>query len=337
LSSPKAFPNESGSALRDAPKVGRPPAVSTAALRKHYGARVALDGLALSLDSGEIVGLLGPNGAGKTTALSILAGVLQPDEGSVHIAGYDLESEPLAARRNLGLAPQSLALYPSLTAYENLLFFAQMQGLTHAESHPAAKDLLEQAGLADRANDRVATFSGGMKRRLNLVCAMAHRPALLLLDEPTAGVDPQSRELIFGMVTAAAARGAGCLYSTHYMEEAERLCSRAILIDRGRLVAAGTIPQLVTRAGAAARIDLVTHLPLPPEWSRELAGCVAVAAERPGAATIRVDDLDMVPAIVTLAQRAGGGVIEFNVRRTNLQDAFIALTGHALRDAPDAS
>jgi linearmycin/streptolysin S transport system ATP-binding protein len=341
LSLPDALADQADRVARDAPDEGRPRAAIAIALHKRYGSRTALDGLAISLDAGEIVGLLGPNGAGKTTTLSILAGVLRPDAGTVQIAGHDLDAEPLAARRNLGLAPQSLALYPSLTAHENLSFFARMQGLTSAEARPATRALLEQAGLTDRADDLVATFSGGMRRRLNLVCAMAHRPALLLLDEATAGVDPQSRELIFTMVAAAAARGAGCLYSTHYMEEAERLCARVILIDHGRLVAAGTIPQLIARAGAAARIDLVTHSPLPPGWSRDLRGVkeLAVAADRTSAAAaMSVDDLDVVPAIVALAQAAGGGgVIEFNLRRTNLQDAFIALTGHALRDAPDGS
>lgn len=336
MSLANAFANESGPVASEASNADRPRAVVAADLRKRYGTRVALDNLALSIDSGEVVGLLGPNGAGKTTTLSILAGVIRPDAGSVRIAGYDLEDEPVAARRSLGLAPQSLALYPSLTARENLAFFARMQGLTHAAAKSVARELLEQAGLADRADDRVATFSGGMKRRLNLVCAIAHRPALLLLDEPTAGVDPQSRELIYRMVTEAASRGAGCLYSTHYMEEVERICSRVILIDHGKLVAAGTISQLIARAGAAARIDLVTHVPLPAGWSRELPCAVATAVECPGAATISVDDLGTVPAIVALAQAAGGGVVEFNLRRTNLQDAFIALTGHALRDAPDA-
>jgi ABC-2 type transport system ATP-binding protein len=339
LSLPNALADEPNHAARDVPGKGRPPAAVATALHKRYGSRTALDSLVLSVNAGEIVGLLGPNGAGKTTTLSILAGVLRPDTGTVQIAGHDLDGEPLAARRNLGLAPQSLALYPSLTARENLSFFARMQGLTRAEEHPATDVLLDQAGLIDRADDLVATFSGGMKRRLNLVCAMAHRPALLLLDEATAGVDPQSRELIFTMVEAAAARGAGCLYSTHYMEEAERLCARVILIDRGRLVAAGTIPQLIARAGAAARIDLVTHSPLPPGWSRDLHGVkvLALAADGAGTAAISVDDLDAVPAIVNLAQAAGGGIIEFNLHRTNLQDAFIALTGHALRDAPDES
>jgi ABC-2 type transport system ATP-binding protein len=335
LSLATALPTESSPIVSSAEDERRPLALVATALCKSYGARIALDRLTLSLEAGEIVGLLGPNGAGKTTTLSILAGVMPPDEGSMRIAGHDLAAEPLIARRNLGLAPQSLALYPNLTARENLTFFARMQGLTRAGAKSVARELIEQAGLADRADDRVAVFSGGMKRRMNLVCAMAHRPALLLLDEPTAGVDPQSRELIFRMVTEAASRGAGCLYSTHYMEEVERLCSRAILIDHGRLVAEGTVAHLIALAGAAARVDLVTRAPLPPAWSGDLPGAAAIVEERPSGATISVEDLDSVPAIVALARAAGDGVVEFNLRRTNLQDAFIALTGHALRDTPD--
>ncbi|MGH7838001.1 MAG: ABC transporter ATP-binding protein, partial [Candidatus Binataceae bacterium] len=217
MSPTDAIANELSAADSDSP------AMVAVALSKRYGARLALDRFDLTLEHGEIVGLLGPNGAGKTTTLSILSGVIRPDAGSVSVAGHDLDTDGLAARRNLGLAPQSLALYPSLTARENLSFFGRMQGLSRVAAHTAADALLEQAGLADRAGERVATFSGGMQRRLNMVCAMPHRPALVLLDEPTAGVDPQSRELIFSMVEAAAAQGAACLYSTHYMEEAERL------------------------------------------------------------------------------------------------------------------
>ena len=222
-------------------------------LRKAFGTRVAVDGVSITVRAHELVGLLGPNGAGKTTTLSMLSGVLKPDTGSVSIAGLDLDRNPLAARRQLGLVPQSIALYPALTAAENLAFFGKIQGLAAAQSSTRTRNLLEAVGLADRAADAVEGFSGGMKRRLNLACGMIHSPEVLLLDEPTVGVDPQSRGRIFDVVVDAAAHGAAILYSTHYMEEVERICTRVILIDHGRTVADGTAAELIAQIARRAR------------------------------------------------------------------------------------
>jgi ABC-2 type transport system ATP-binding protein len=309
------------------------PTIEAANLRKRFDGHTALDGISVSAAAGEVVGLLGPNGAGKTTTLSILAGILRPDSGAARIAGFDLSVQPEAARRKLGLVPQSIALYPALSAAENLHFFGRMQGLGAHEARSAAAKVLDQVGLADRADDVVATFSGGMKRRLNLACGMLHKPAALLLDEPTAGVDPQSRERIFAVVGAAAAAGAAVLYSTHYMEEVERLCHRAILIDRGRVVAAGTSAELIENAGAQPRIELVTRAPLPPGWSAVLDGVSELPVDVANRASLALANPDQVPEVLRLAERLGGEVEEFHLHRPNLQDAFIALTGHALRDA----
>ncbi len=268
--------------------------------------------------------------------MSIIAGVLEPNAGTVLINDRDLSADSEAARRQLGFAPQSLALYPSLTANENLIFFARMQGLTRSAARQTAEELLDDAGLASRADDLAGTFSGGMKRRLNLICAMAHRPSLLLLDEPTAGVDPQSRELIFVMLEKAAANGTACLYSTHYMEEVERLCKRVILLDHGRIVGQGSVSQLIAQAGVTTRIELKTRIPLPPDWSKCLPSVVELAPENVDSSIVALglNSSDRVIEIIKTAEALGSGIIEFNLRRANLHDAFIKLTGHALRDDP---
>ena len=304
-------------------------------LRKRYGARQALQGVSASVAAGEMVGLLGPNGAGKTTTLSILAGVLRPDSGRVRLCGHELLAAPVAARRSLGLVPQALGLYPTLTAMENLLFFGRIQGLSGGVARSAALALLDEVGLADRAQDVAAAFSGGMKRRLNLVCGMLHQPPVLLLDEPTAGADPQSRERIFGVVKAAATRGAAVLYSTNYMEEAERLCDRVILIDHGRIAAAGTPTQLIKLAGAQLRVELLTRAVMAAGWSSGLAGAREIPSASNGSslAALTLQSPDQVPQVLAVAERLGGSVVEFHLHMPNLQDAFLALTGHGLRDA----
>ena len=312
------------------------PMIRAEELRKRYGDRVALDGVSFSVNAGEIVGLLGPNGAGKTTTLSILSGVIAPDSGRASIAKHDLATDPRAARRSLGLVPQSLALYPTLTALENLMFWGRIQGMSSSDASGHARILLEQVGLADRADDVVDEFSGGMMRRLNIACGMMHFPDAIMLDEPTVGVDPQSRGRIFAVVEAAAQAGGAILYSTHYMEEAERLCNRIVLIDHGKIVAQGTDRELIALAGTEPRIEIMTKKALPPGWSEGIDGVGEMPWEVvdgfAAAATLR--NLDQVPDVVRRAGEVGDEVIEFHVHRPNLQDAFLKLTGHALRDAP---
>ncbi len=305
-------------------------------LRKSYDDRVALDGVSLDVNRGEIVALLGPNGAGKTTTLSILSGVFAPDSGSVSIAGHDLATTKRQARDNLGLVPQSLALYPTLTAMENLMFFGRIQGLSSRRAKEASIKLLEEVGLSDRADDIVEGFSGGMKRRLNIACGMLHSPVAIMLDEPTVGVDPQSRERIFTVVEAAAARGAAILYSTHYMEEAERLCDRIILIDHGNIVARGTAAELIALAGTETRLEVTTRKALAPGWCNGMTGVIELPWQvaEGFAAALSVASIDHVPELIRRAGEMGSEVIEFHVHRPNLQDAFLKLTGHALRDAP---
>jgi len=311
------------------------PIIEAQDLSKRYGDRVAIDGVSISVNEGEIVGLLGPNGAGKTTTLSLLSGVIGPDSGRVSIAGHDLAASPRQARSSLGLVPQSMALYPTLTALENLLFFGRMQGLSSRDAMSRARGLLEEVGLSDRSRDLVGEFSGGMKRRLNLACGMLHFPAAIMLDEPTVGVDPQSRGRIFAVIEAAAQSGGAILYSTHYMEEAERLCNRIVLIDHGKIVAQGTDTELIALAGTEPRLEIVTKKALPRGWSNGIAGVSELpwAALDEFAAALTLATLDQVPDVIRRAGEMGDEVVEFHVHRPNLQDAFLKLTGHALRDA----
>ena len=217
-------------------------------LRLALGGRTVLDGVSFTLEAGEVVGLLGPNGAGKTTTLGVLSTLRRPAAGTAVVAGHSVTTAPAAVRGTLGVVPQAVALYPPLTARENLAFFARVLGLARAQVATAITRALALVGLEDRADDAVATFSGGMQRRLNLACGLLHAPRVVLLDEPTVGVDPQSRERIHDAMRAQVRRGAAVLYSTHYLEEAERVCDRVVLIDHGRVIAAGT-PASLERGG----------------------------------------------------------------------------------------
>jgi ABC-2 type transport system ATP-binding protein len=210
-------------------------------LSKRYGERVAVNAISFSIAKGETVGLLGPNGAGKTTAIAMISGISRPDGGEVRLGGMSLTQDANALKRRVGLVPQDLALYDELSAWTNLQLFGGLYGLSAAELQPRAKAALALVGLADRSADRVKTFSGGMKRRLNIAGALLHEPDLILLDEPTVGVDPQSRNAIFDNLEELKRRGKTLLYTTHYMEEAERLCDRVLILDHGQILANDTV------------------------------------------------------------------------------------------------
>ena len=273
-------------------------------IRKRFGATTAVDGLDLDVREGEIYGLLGPNGAGKSTTIAITTGLLAPDSGSVDLLGLGSPRAP-EVRRHLGLAPQEITLYADLTARENLVFLGRIHGV--AEPRRRAAELLERVGLDARGDDRVAGFSGGMKRRLNLAAALVHDPRLVLLDEPTAGVDPQSRHSILELVRGLAAAGRTVVYTTHYMEEAARLCDRVGIVDHGRMLDEGTVAELVARHGGRA----------------------VVTVERDGAATtILADD----PVAEVSRQLATGGVTGVRVERADLETVFLSLTGRSLRE-----
>jgi ABC-2 type transport system ATP-binding protein len=220
------------------------PLVAVQSLTKRFGDRTAVGGISFGIERGEIFGLLGPNGAGKSTTVNMLSTYLPPDAGEIWIGGLPV-SAGMEVKRLVGYVPQELALYEDLTAAENLDFFARMYDLPRYERRERVHEVMDAVGLADRAGDAVRTFSGGMKRRLNLALGIVHRPAFLMLDEPTAGVDPQSREKIFDIIRSLQARGTTLLYTTHYMEEAEHLCNRIAIMDNGQIIAAGTLEELL--------------------------------------------------------------------------------------------
>jgi ABC-2 type transport system ATP-binding protein len=313
--------------------MSQPAVIEAAHLRKSYGARLAVDDLTFSVNTGEVVGLLGPNGAGKTSTLSILATLIVPDAGEIRISGIDSRVTPNLLRRKLGFVPQSIALYPPLSAIQNLEILARVHGLTRPLARSRSVEILEVVGLHDRADDPVWTLSGGMKRRLNLACGLVHRPEALLLDEPTVGVDPQSRESIFATIRILADAGVAVLYSTHYMEEVERLCDRALLIDRGRLMAEGTVAQLIELGGRHPRMEITFEKPPRPGWYDGLFGVKELLPRTvESMIALELTSLRQVNELLERAHNAGGRPLEFVVHSPNLSDAFIALTGHALRD-----
>jgi ABC-2 type transport system ATP-binding protein len=300
-------------------------------LARSFGDLVAVDDVSFTIADGETYGLLGPNGAGKTTTISMVVGLLGPDRGTVHVAGLEMTPTAREPRRIVGYVPQELALYPDLTARENLQFFARL----HRVDDRAARidEVLEVTGLRDRADDRTDEFSGGMKRRLNIGIGLLHRPRLLVLDEPTVGVDPQSRDAILDAVEHLGEGGVGVLYTTHYMEEAERLCDRVGIIDHGRLVGEGTRRELTSLVG---QHDVVR---LSVSGDREATGTALAATEGVDAAAVTVDGVE-----VTLADAAaslprllaavpsGITVQSVTVEEPDLEAVFLHLTGRALRD-----
>ncbi len=298
---------------------------------KTYGPRTALDHVRFTVTGGMVTGLLGPNGAGKSTALSIVATLLAADAGAVTVAGHRLPAEARRVRRLLGLVPQRLALYPPLTARENLEFFARMQGLRGRDAREGVARVLALVALDGRGDEPVAQFSGGMRRRLNLACGILHRPRVVLLDEPTAGVDPQSRERIFEAVETLAREGAAVLYSTHYMEEAQRLCARVVLLDDGHVVATGSPAELVAQTGMRPRVVLRTARPLPLAFL-DGAPPARVVAHEGTAVTLEVAHESEVASVLLAVVRAGGDIVEMSVHHPDLADAFFVLTGRALRD-----
>jgi ABC-2 type transport system ATP-binding protein len=300
-------------------------------LSKRFGDTVAVSGLCLEIEQGETFGLLGPNGAGKTTTLSLLATLLEPTEGDAQIHGHSLRDEIATVRRLVGLVPQDLALYPNLSAEENLRFFARLYGATRTRSQ--LDDLLGLAGLRHRASDRVHTFSGGMKRRLNLVCSLVHEPKLLLLDEPTVGVDPQSRERIFEAVERIAGSGTTVIYTTHYMEEAERLCDRIAILDGGVVAAIGTLSELLAIVGAGEVIDLGIELPRLSDAQQAAIPGLRDLKRTNGRTRLIVESAARALGPLTgLVGEALEGEADLRVYPVDLARVFLHVTGREMRD-----
>jgi ABC-2 type transport system ATP-binding protein len=308
--------------------------LDTVGLTKRFGDRVAVDGVSFTIAEGETYGLLGPNGAGKTTTISMVCGLLRRDGGTVWVAGHDLDRQPTEVRRAIGYVPQDLALYPDLTARENLRFFGRLQSLGGRALTARTAEVLDLVGLADRADDRVSEFSGGMKRRLNIGVGLLHRPRLLVLDEPTVGVDPQSRNAILASVADLGGEGIGVLYTTHYMEEAERLCDRVGIIDQGRLRAEGTRRELVALIGGQDHLRLgVDGDPAPAAALLGQRSDVTVAVAADHAVELTLDDgPGRLPDVLDSLRRAGVRVTAVQISEPDLESVFLHLTGRALRD-----
>ncbi|MFZ5814306.1 MAG: ATP-binding cassette domain-containing protein [Bacillota bacterium] len=304
-------------------------------LVKRFGQHEAVRGISFAVGRGESFGLLGPNGAGKSTTIAMICGLLSPSEGEIFVGGVDVRKEPLRAKRMMGVVPQEIALYPSLSARENLLFWGQMYGYFGADLARRVDEALEIVSLTDRQKERIETYSGGMKRRINIAASLLHRPELLIMDEPTVGIDPQSRNNILETVRRLNSEySMSLLYTSHYMEEVEYLCQRLGIIDHGKLIALGSLEEVRRLAGSGSTVRLKLVNP-----DSELAALVAAV---PGVRQTRLEDGALVALVeqvgetlapmLAAAAAAGRRVLGVEVEEPNLESVFLHLTGRALRD-----
>ena len=310
------------------------PVLRCSGLRKTYRDLVAVDDVSFHIEPGETYGLLGPNGAGKTTSISIAAGLLHADAGEVEVAGQRMTPHATDAKAAVGLVPQELAIYPDLTARENLRFFARLYEMDRQRIARRVDEVLEVIGLTDRADDRASEFSGGMKRRLNIGIGLLHEPTLLILDEPTVGVDPQSRNAILESVEHLATEGMAVLYTTHYMEEAERLCTRIGIIDEGRIVAEGTRRELVATVGGQdhVRLEVAGDAAAVAAACEALEEVTSADLDDGGVACVVSDAAATLPHVLAAATGTGATITGVEVHGADLETVFLHLTGKALRD-----
>ena len=301
---------------------------------KRFGGRVAVDCVDLSVHEGEIFGLLGPNGAGKTTIISLLATLLVPDDGEITICGFNLRQEARRVRPLIGFVPQEMGLYPTLSAWDNLAFFGRVYGLYGSNLRERVTNVLGLVGLSERASDPVQTFSGGMKRRLNIAAGLVHKPRILFLDEPTVGVDPQSRNFIFEHVERLNEEGITIVYTTHYMEEVERLCDRVAIMDQGSILALDTTIGLVNRLGAGViymglpRASLEPILPDVRAISE-----VLTATEEKGRLKIETSNARLaLLELIGLCNARNVSIVSLEMLEPTLESVFLHLTGKRLRD-----
>ncbi|MBL8055216.1 MAG: ABC transporter ATP-binding protein [Anaerolineales bacterium] len=315
-------------------------AVEVHDLHKSFGSLQAVRGVTFAARAGEVLSLLGPNGAGKSTTIAMLSGLIRPDEGDACIEGQSIRNTPAAAKAALGVVPQEIALYPDLSARENLEFWGKMYGLRGAALRQRVDEVLDVIGLKDRQKDRVGKFSGGMKRRVNIGAALLHKPRVVIMDEPTVGIDPQSRRHILDNVKDLNAQGMTVLYVTHYMEEAAELSDHIAIVDQGRVIAYGTHAELMALVGEQTRVDLklsADGAALAAEW-RTAPGVTQVslaedAAGGPPMASVLCDDSNRVlPHLFEIAGRHGVRLASVDIQEPNLETVFLHLTGKALRD-----
>ena len=305
-------------------------------LVKKYGDFTAVKGISFHIKEGEIFSLLGPNGAGKTTTISMLSTLYTPTSGDATIGGHSIAKNPMAVKQMIGVVPQEIALYEDLTARENLIFWGQMYGLSGKALHSRVDEVLEQIGLTDKAKNRVKTYSGGMKRRVNIGVGLLHKPRLLFMDEPTVGIDPQSRRAILDTVKDLNKQGMTVLYTTHYMEEAQELSDRVGIIDHGELIALGTQAELTKQVGQAE--TLILHIGEnedPEALARAVSNVEGVQkadVTNNEVSIITPDAKDVLASVVSKANERGIKIRSIDIREPNLEAVFLHLTGRALRD-----
>ncbi len=309
------------------------PIVIAQDLHKAYGPVQAVNGVSLQIARGEVFGLLGPNGAGKTTTISMLTALLSPDSGRIVIDGLDLKNHTNAVKAKLGLVPQDLALYPTLSARQNLSFFGRIYGLRGKELQSRIDEVLHMVGLTERANATIDTFSGGMKRRINIAAGLLHKPAVLFLDEPTVGVDPQSRNAIFEGVEALNAQGMTILYTTHYMEEAQRLCHRVAIIDQGQIVAQDTPAALIRSLGGGIIVVGLEGADMEPV-AQQIAELPSVKSATRDDAHVKIETHRLQEALMgtlDITNRLEVRLTSMELLEPNLESVFLHLTGKKLR------
>ena len=305
-------------------------------LVKNYGDFKAVKGVSFDIEEGEIFSLLGPNGAGKTTTISMLSTLYSPTSGDATIGGHSITKDPMGVRGIIGVVPQDLALYEDLTARENLIFWGQMYNLSGKALHARVDEVLEQIGLTDKAKDRVKTYSGGMKRRVNIGVGLLHKPRLLFMDEPTVGIDPQSRRAILDTVKDLNKQGMTLLYTTHYMEEAEELSHRVGIIDHGEMIAIGTQKELTQQVGEAE--TLILHVGENDDSEtlaktlKDIQGVQQATAVDHEVSIVCAEAEDVLAAVVAKANDRGIKIRSIDIREPNLEAVFLHLTGRALRD-----
>ncbi len=310
------------------------PILSCDGLKKLYGENEAVKGISLQVARGEVFGLLGPNGAGKTTTISMLTGLLQPTSGSVTVDGLDIRTHTNEVKAKMGLVPQELALYPTLSARQNLLFFGRIYGLKGKELQQRVDEVLEMIGLTERANDAIEDYSGGMKRRVNIGAGLLHKPEVLFLDEPTVGVDPQSRNAIFESVEALNRKGMSVIYTTHYMEEAQRLCHRVAIVDSGELIALDTPTALIRSLGGGIIVIGLAE-GYPDEIVDQVAQLTPVKAATRTDGQLKVETHRLQEAlmgVLDITNRLDIGITSLELLEPNLESVFLHLTGKKLRE-----
>ncbi len=309
-------------------------AIEVSNLHKSFGETKAVQGVDFNVEQGEIYSLLGPNGAGKTTTISMLSCLLRPDEGDARVMGHSIKDNQMGVKSVLGVVPQEIALYEDLTARENLTFWGKMYGLRGGALKVRVDEVLDVIGLRERAKERVGKYSGGMKRRVNIGVALLHKPQVIYMDEPTVGIDPQSRRNILDSVVDLKEQGMTVLYTTHYMEEAQELSDHIGIVDHGKMIANGTHDELVKLVGEQTRIDLTLDTEagsVLDEW-RAVEGVSQVSAEN-GLVTVLVGDSnEVLPRLFDVTNRLSARITSVDIQEPNLETVFLHLTGRALRD-----